>query len=113
MANRADSGWLGSAISLIVRVPARPLRATGPFHKPWPEGEIGHARQPIEVNVAQGAQTAHHAGPLDFELAPQLALKTSLRLADGRQGQKNRSPRSGPPPQSGRVASNSTSSSSL
>src|SRR5439155_19423467 len=29
-------------------------------------------------------------GPLDFELAPQLVLRTSLHLADGRQDQKNR-----------------------
>jgi hypothetical protein len=33
---------------------------------------------------------AEHAGACDFELAPQLALKTSLRLSDRGQGQKNR-----------------------
>jgi hypothetical protein len=33
---------------------------------------------------------AEHAGPRDLELAPQLALKASLRLSNRRQGQKNR-----------------------
>src|SRR5262249_45012754 len=54
--------------------------------------------QPVEMDATQGAQTvyrgveqgAEDVGPRDFELAPQLALRTSLPLANRRQGQKNR-----------------------
>src|SRR2546429_9801437 len=43
--------------------------------------------QAVHRRIEQGAE---HAGPRDFELPPQLALKTSLRLSNWRQGQKNR-----------------------
>jgi hypothetical protein len=54
--------------------------------------------KPVEVDATQGAQTVYYRiqqatedlGPRDFELPPQLALGTSRRLANGRQGQKNR-----------------------
>jgi hypothetical protein len=41
----------------------------------------------VHHRVEQGTQDA---GPHDFELAPKFALRTSLRLSNGRQGQKNR-----------------------
>ncbi len=49
------------------------------------------------MNATYGAQAVHHrveqsaedAGPRDFERAPELALGTSLYLANGRQVQKD------------------------
>src|SRR5262245_60029061 len=57
----------------------------GCFASRRPYREIGHARQPIEVNATQGAQALHRrveqgtqdARPRDFELAPQLVLRAS------------------------------------
>ena len=46
--------------------------------------------------LSRPCTTASSTAPRNFELAPKLALRASLRLANGRQGQKNRrSPRSG------------------
>ena len=45
--------------------------------------------QALHHRIKQGAQDA---GSRDFELAPQLALGTPLRISDGCQGQKNRGP---------------------
>ena len=46
-----------------------------------------HRPQAVHDRVEQGAEDA---GPRDFELTPKLALRTPLRLSNGRQGQKNR-----------------------
>jgi hypothetical protein len=68
------------------------------FASRGPEREIGHARQCLEVNITHRPQAVHdrieedtqNTRLRDFELAPKLAPRTSLRLANGRQGQKNR-----------------------
>src|SRR5262249_13950971 len=68
------------------------------FTSRGPERKICHARQPVEMNATHRReamyrcieQGAEDAGPRNFELAPQLALRAPLRFPNWRQSQKDR-----------------------
>src|SRR5262245_29386911 len=87
---------------MLIACPGRASESAGRpecrFTGRGPEREVCHARQPIEPNATNRPeamyrcveQGAEHPGPRNFELPPQLALRTPLRFSNWRQSQKDR-----------------------